>query len=236
MNELQQWGIMADWRYSYFSMMPKYQATTLRKFADLIRKGYIYRGSRPVFWSTSKQRNLAENEISLESEIIDSVIMKLSIVGFGKKAREIQQLYPDAKILVFHQEPWQVVDMKAVGVNENILYVLTKWNDEYLILADKRISEFQMRTGDKFKKLLTFQGDSLEGIQLANPLTNEKVPIIVNNEVTCDFGSGINAVCPAHDFMSLAVAYHYNLSKSGLVSKTGELEDDAGVLLAGLNV
>jgi isoleucyl-tRNA synthetase len=141
MNELQQWGIMTDWRHSYFTMMPNYQAMVLRKFGELIRKKMVYRGNRPVFWSIEKQRVLAEDEMVLENEILNCVVLKLPIVKFGKKSREIQKMYPDAKVLVFSNEPWHVAGMQAAGINENILYVLTKWKDEYLIVADKRLSE-----------------------------------------------------------------------------------------------
>jgi isoleucyl-tRNA synthetase len=63
MNEMQEWGIMADWRYSYFTMMPTYQAMVLRKFSEFIRKGMVFRGDQPVFWSVEKQRILGEEEM-----------------------------------------------------------------------------------------------------------------------------------------------------------------------------
>ena len=50
-------------------------------------------------------------------------------------------MYSDAKMLVFATEPWQLTAMNAAGINEDILYVLTKWKDEYLILAEKRLGE-----------------------------------------------------------------------------------------------
>ena len=79
-------------------------------------------------------------------------------------------MYPDAKVLVFCKEPWHVAGLKAVGLNENIIYVLTKHQNEYLILAEKRLGEFQLRTGHKFKKLLTFNGDLMDELVLQNPL------------------------------------------------------------------
>jgi len=54
MAELQQWGIMTDWRYSYFTMMPSYQAMVLRKFKEFIEKRMVVWGDRPVLWSTEK--------------------------------------------------------------------------------------------------------------------------------------------------------------------------------------
>jgi isoleucyl-tRNA synthetase len=49
------------------------------------------------------------------------------------------------------------------------VYVLAKWNEDYVILSEKRLGEFQMRTGEKFKKLLTFNGDLLDEIRLEHP-------------------------------------------------------------------
>jgi isoleucyl-tRNA synthetase len=166
MNELQQWGIMTDWRYSYFTLMPSYQAMVIRKFGQFMQKGMVTRSDRPVFWSVESQKVLAEDEMVRSTEIIDCVIMKLPITRFGKKAQHVQELYPDAKALVFCSEPWRVVGMNAAAINENVVYVLTKWQDEYLIVAEKRLGELQMRTGQKFKKLVTLSGDSLDELVL----------------------------------------------------------------------
>jgi isoleucyl-tRNA synthetase len=106
MEELQQWGIMTDWRYSYFTMMPAYQAMVLRKFAEFLRKGIVFRGDRPVYWSVQKQRVLGEEEMKDESEIIDCAIMKLPFKAFTDKSKQIKELYPEAKMLVFYPEPW----------------------------------------------------------------------------------------------------------------------------------
>ena len=50
-------------------------------------------------------------------------------------------MYPDTKMLVFCNEPWRITGMNAVGINENIIYVLAKWQNEYLIVAEKRLGE-----------------------------------------------------------------------------------------------
>lgn len=121
--------------------MPTYQSMVLRKFGEFIRKGLVFRGDRPVFWSVENQRVLAEDEMELTHEVRDCVVMKLPIAKFGKKASNIQELYPDAKVLVFCTEPWKVSGMNAACINENILYVLAKWQSEYVIVAEKRLGE-----------------------------------------------------------------------------------------------
>jgi isoleucyl-tRNA synthetase len=154
-----------------------------------------------------------------KSELRDCVIMKLPIKEFGKKAKNIENLYPNAKVLVFCTEPWKVSAIQAVGLNENIMFVLAKWQDEYVIVADKRLGELQLRSGQKFKKLLTFPGDTLDELTLEHPLNESEVPVLINNEVGSDYGTGVNSVTPAHDLESLKIAFHYDLPKRGYVNE-----------------
>lgn len=102
----EQWGIMSDWRLSYFTLMPTYQSMVIKKFAKFASKGMIFRGDRPVFWSIDNQRVMGDDEMRKEHEVIDSVVLKLPIAKFGRKSKNIKKLYPEANLLVFCQEPW----------------------------------------------------------------------------------------------------------------------------------
>lgn len=100
-----------------------------------------------MFWSVNEQKVLNEDEMVKKSESREAIIMKLPILEFGKKGKQMEKLYPNTKLLVFCSEPWRVSGLQAVGLNENIIYVLAKWQDEYVIVAEKRLGELQMRTG-----------------------------------------------------------------------------------------
>jgi hypothetical protein len=41
------------------------------------------------------------------------------------------------------------------------------------------------------------------------------LPIVVFNEITSSYGTGINAVIPGHDVESLKIAQVYDLNKAG---------------------
>lgn len=58
-----------------------------------------------------------------------------------------------------------------------------------------------------------------------NPLIpmRGEIPIVVFNEVTSNYGTGINAVIPGHDVESLKISQVYNLEKSGCVALDGTL-------------
>ena len=75
----------------------------------------------------------------------EAVITKLGIKKFGSKAAKIKKHYPDAKMLVFTEEAWQLCGAKAVAINDRLSYILVKQNEDYLILAEKRLGEFISR-------------------------------------------------------------------------------------------
>eukprot|EP00959_Pyramimonas_sp_CCMP1952_P449797 9418037-Pyramimonas_sp.AAC.2 len=59
----QRWGVMADWDNAYLTMNPEYEAAQLRVFAEMLERGRIFRGLRPVYWSPSSVTALAEAEL-----------------------------------------------------------------------------------------------------------------------------------------------------------------------------
>lgn len=44
-------NIHADWNHPYSTLDPTYQATVIRAFCDLHKKGYILREHKPIYWS-----------------------------------------------------------------------------------------------------------------------------------------------------------------------------------------
>ena len=48
-------------------------------------------------------------------------------------------------MLVFTDEAWQLCGAKAVAINDKLSYILVKQNNDYFILAEKRLSEFIAR-------------------------------------------------------------------------------------------
>ena len=66
MKDLTTWGILTDWRYSYLTMAPAYEANVVDRFADMLDKGMIKTGGRPVFWSVEQQRILSEHDFNAE--------------------------------------------------------------------------------------------------------------------------------------------------------------------------
>ena len=41
-------GVLGDWENPYLTLNKEYEADELRLFADIVEKGFVYRGKKPV--------------------------------------------------------------------------------------------------------------------------------------------------------------------------------------------
>jgi isoleucyl-tRNA synthetase len=57
------YGVWGDWEHPYLTLTPEYEAAQIGVFGQMVLKGYIYRGLKPVHWSPSSQTALAEAEL-----------------------------------------------------------------------------------------------------------------------------------------------------------------------------
>lgn len=73
-------GVFGDWDNPYLTLDKKYEADELRLFADVVEKGFVYRGKKPVYWSIPCRTALAEAEVEYDDHISQSIFV---LVGFG---------------------------------------------------------------------------------------------------------------------------------------------------------
>ena len=71
---------------------------------------------------------------------------------------------------------------------------------------------------------MVVSGESLEGMHVQEPLTGNDIPVLIDNDVDILSGTGANLIAPGHDFRSLGLAYHYGLSKEGVLDSHGKVE------------
>lgn len=66
------------------------------------------------------------------------------------------------------------------------------------------------------------------GKQVKLPLTNRTIPIIADEYVDKEFGSGVVKITPAHDFNDYAVGVRHKLPMLNILNKNGTLNEQAG--------
>ncbi len=66
------------------------------------------------------------------------------------------------------------------------------------------------------------------GKNIVLPLTNRKIPIIADDYVDKEFGTGVVKITPAHDFNDYNVGVRHKLPLINLLNKNGTLNENAG--------
>ena len=63
MKGFRRMGVIGDWEHPYKTMAPSFEAEEVRIFGEMFKKGYIYKGKKPVYWCYTDETALAEAEI-----------------------------------------------------------------------------------------------------------------------------------------------------------------------------
>ena len=87
-TQFQRLGVLGDWYNPYLTLAPAYEANEVRLFADLVEKGFVYRGKKPVFWSIPYRTALADAEVE---QLVQSILQKPRVAVAMGKALVYQQ-------------------------------------------------------------------------------------------------------------------------------------------------
>src|ERR1700693_865858 len=129
--EFQRLGVLGDWEHPYTTMSYRNEADEIRALDQLLEKGYLYRGLKPVNWCFDSQSALAEAEVEYEERediavdvgfaLDDSDREKLAAV-FGLDA------LPDGPVMavIWTTTPWTIPANQALNVNPDFSYALVQ--------------------------------------------------------------------------------------------------------------
>jgi isoleucyl-tRNA synthetase len=108
-------GVLGDWDNPYLTLNREYEADELRLFADIVEKGFVYRGKKPIYWSIPCRTALAEAEVEYKDHVSPSIFVKFPVVG-----------QPDTFVLIWTTTPWTLPANLAVAYNSTFQYVRVK--------------------------------------------------------------------------------------------------------------
>ena len=60
MDQFKRLGVLGEWDDPYLTMNPEFEAREIRVFGEMDKKGYIYKGLKPVYWCPHDETALAE--------------------------------------------------------------------------------------------------------------------------------------------------------------------------------
>ncbi len=196
-------GVVGDWENYYSTMTFDAEAQIVRELGKFLKEGSLYRGYKPVLWSTVEKTALADAEVEYMDHKSDTIYAAFSI----KKSKNEKLL--NSEVIIWTTTPWTIPANRALAYNENLKYVIIKIEDQ-TDLKDKKIivAEDLLKplledcNIKKFSKVLTFSGKDFKGTICSHPLSkigfDYDIPMLDANFVTIEQGSGIVHCAPSH--------------------------------------
>lgn len=219
-------GVNGDWENPYITLQEKFEAEQIRLFGDMAKKGYIYKGKKPVYWSPSSESSLAEAEIEYQDKKSASIYVAFETVD-GKGIVD-----NGVKFVIWTTTPWTIPANVAITLNADLTYVQVKVEGQSYIVAQALLNRVCDAIGwDKEAIVLEkeFKGSELEYIQTQHPLIEDrKSLIILGDHVTTDAGTGCVHTAPGHGEDDFIVGQKYDLPVISPVDAKGVFTEEAG--------
>ncbi|HWZ74513.1 MAG TPA: isoleucine--tRNA ligase [Casimicrobiaceae bacterium] len=246
--EFQRLGVLGDWDRPYTTMSYGNEADEIRALGQLLEKGYLYRGLKPVNWCFDCQSALAEAEVEYEDRQDIAVD-----VGFALDDSDRQKLaaafhlpsLPEGPVyaVIWTTTPWTIPANQALNVHPDIDYALVQTDKGSLIVAneilmrpvdlrgeldpididpgfsDGRILELTKKYQlRQWKVLALTKGRSLERILFRHPFYDRASPVNLGDFVTLEQGTGIVHSSPAYGIDDFNTCRRYGISDDEMLN------------------
>ncbi|MGD1902888.1 MAG: isoleucine--tRNA ligase [Geitlerinemataceae cyanobacterium] len=245
-DSFKRYGVWGDWDDPYLTLKPEYEAAQIGVFGDMVLKGHIYRGRKPVHWSPSSRTALAEAELEYpEGHVSPSLYAAFQVTGLSDKAKNILSDYvPDLWVAIWTTTPWTIPANLAVSINPELTYAVVESDLEFdaaagkfLLVAADAIARLEQTFGTKLTVLDTIKGERLEHCTYKHPLFDRQSEVVIGGDyVTTDSGTGLVHTAPGHGQDDYIVGQRYGLPVLSPVDAAGRFTEEAGEKFAGLNV
>ena len=175
-------GVLGDWDNPYVTYDPKMEARQIGVFGDMYKKGYIYKGLKPVYWCTDCETALAEAEIEYKDVSGTSIYVKFPVKDSKGKFDE-----KDTFIVIWTTTPWTLPGNLAITLGEDFEYSIVDTGKEKYIMATELVKKvMELAEIKEYKEVKKFKGKDLEGVLCHHPFLDRDSVVIMGSEDTVD--------------------------------------------------
>ena len=198
-------GVLGDWDHPYITYDHATEARQIGVFGDMYKKGYIYKGLKPVYWCTDCETALAEAEIEYKDVTGESIYVKFPVEDskglFDKK---------DTYMVIWTTTPWTLPGNMGITIGADYEYSIVELKEnkenaklERLIIATELVEKvMKLAEIEDYKTVQTFKGSDLEGVLCKHPFLDRMSRVVLGSEttvnVTLDEGTGAVHTAPAY--------------------------------------
>ena len=201
LKQLRKLGASCDWDRTAFTMDEERSASVIKVFVDLFNKGLIYRGVRMVNWDPKALTALSDEEVIYKEE--------------HSKLYYLKYYVADDDLSGETGAEGEVVHRDAEGRR----YAVVATTRPETIMGDTAMC---INPNDPKNRWLS-------GKKVIVPLVGRIIPVIEDDYVDIEFGTGCLKVTPAHDVNDYMLGEKYNLQSIDIFNDNGTLSEAAGL-------
>jgi valyl-tRNA synthetase len=202
LKQLRRLGASCDWERTAFTMDEPRSKSVLKVFVDLYNKGLIYRGVRMVNWDPKAKTALSDEEVVYQEEHTKLYYMKYRVVD------------DDGSVPTGADAEGNVIHTDAEG-----RYAVVATTRPETIMGDVAMC---INPNDP-------KNHWLRGRKVIVPLVGRVIPVIEDEYVDIEFGTGCLKVTPAHDVNDHMLGEKYHLKTIDIFNDDATISEAAGM-------
>jgi len=214
-------GVLGDWENPYLTMAPANEADEIRALGQLLAKGYVYRGLKPVNWCFDCGSALAEAEVEYEDRKDPAIDVGFPFAEPEKVANAFGLASLPAKpgwIVIWTTTPWTIPGNQALNAHPEFSYDLVDTPRGLLILATELRDACLARYKLEGRAIATAKGAALEHLRFKHPLYERTSPVYLGDYVTLDTGTGIVHSAPAYGVEDFESCRRYGMKDDEILT------------------
>ncbi|MEZ7510550.1 isoleucine--tRNA ligase [Bacillus pumilus] len=221
-NQFKRLGVRADWDNPYVTLKPEYEAQQILVFGEMAKRGYIYKGLKPVNWSPSSESALAEAEIEYKDKRSPSIYVSFKVKD-GKGVLENGEQF-----IIWTTTPWTLPANLGICVHPNLEYSVLQVGAERYVVASELVEQVAKTLGfEEYEVVKTLKGKELDNVVAEHPIYGRDSLVMLGDHVTTDAGTGCVHTAPGHGEDDFIVSMKYGLDVLCPVDEKGVMTEEA---------
>lgn len=223
-------GGIADWEHPYMTLQPEFEGKQIEVFGEMAKKGYIYKGLKPVYWCPDCETALAEAEIEYADVPCESIYVKFKVHDDKEKLSALGVDKDNTYFVIWTTTTWTLPGNLAICLNANFEYSVVKTGKENFILAKDLVDSVMSVAGiTEYETIATFFGNEMEYCTAYHPFMERDSLIILGDHVTLEAGTGCVHTAPGFGVDDFLVSQKYKeVGMTVPVDAKGVLTAEAG--------
>ena len=215
-------GVRGDWENPYITLKPEFEARQIQVFGEMAKKGYIYKGLKPVYWSPSSESALAEAEIEYKDKKSPSIYVAFPIKdGLGVVDK-------DVRIVIWTTTPWTIPANLGISVHPEFTYAIVEVEGNKFLLAKDLVEFVAKEIGwESYEIVNELKGSDLDRVVAKHPFYDRDSLVMLGEHVTAEAGTGCVHTAPGHGEDDFYVSKQYGIDALSPINDRGVMTDEA---------